>query len=292
MLEIAPDHGLDNLTFVAFDVETTGLSPISNALVELSGVKFNLKDDQTETFSTLINPLCEITPQLTSIHGISNDMVASSPTYHTAVPAFLEWAGDAVFIAHNASFDVEFIRVNISKLGKPCPTNFVIDTLVLSRELLRDSPRHQLKTVVDFLGLPPGEYHRALSDSFHVRGIFMKLMEQENYKQWQNLLALGSVSGFSYDRFKDEIHASMPEAVKEIMAGIEAAINEKVSVSITYNGAFRSKRTVQPVSVIHSRGNFYLNAFCQKVQAERIFRVDKIETLKMARARIKSSVSV
>jgi len=292
MLEIAPDHGLDNLTFVAFDVETTGLSPISNALVELSGVKFNLKDDQTETFSTLINPLCEITAQLTSIHGISNDMVASSPTYHTAVPAFLEWAGDAVFIAHNASFDVEFIRVNISKLGKHCPTNFVIDTLVLSRELLRDSPRHQLKTVVDFLGLPPGEYHRALSDSFHVRGIFMKLMEQENYKQWQNLLALGSVSSFSYDRFKDEIHASMPEAVKEIMAGIEAAINEKVSVSITYNGAFRSKRTVQPVSVIHSRGNFYLNAFCQKVQAERIFRVDKIETLKMARARIKSSVSV
>ena len=117
-------------------------------------------------------------------------------------------------------------------------------------------------------------------------------MEQENYKQWQNLLALGSVSGFSYDRFKDEIHASMPEAVKEIMAGIEAAINEKASVSITYNGAFKSKRTVQPVSVIHSRGNFYLNAFCQKVQAERIFRVDKIETLKIAKARIKSSVSV
>ncbi|MBP7861780.1 WYL domain-containing protein [bacterium] len=292
MLEIAPDHSLDNLTFVAFDVETTGLSPISNALVELSGVKFNLKDDQTDTFSTLINPLCEITAQLTSIHGISNDMVADSPTYHTAVPAFLEWAGDAVFIAHNASFDVEFIRVNISKLGRACPTNFVIDTLVLSRELLRESPRHQLKTVVDFLGLPPGEYHRALSDSFHVRGIFMKLMEQENYKQWQNLLALGSVSGFSYDRFKDEIHASMPEAVKEIMAGIEAAINEKASVSITYNGAFKSKRTVQPVSVIHSRGNFYLNAFCQKVQAERIFRVDKIETLKIAKARIKSSVSV
>ncbi len=292
MLEIAPDHSLDNLTFVAFDVETTGLSPISNALVELSGVKFSLKDDQTETFSTLINPLCEITPQLTSIHGISNEMVSDSPTYHTAVPAFLEWAGDAVFIAHNAPFDVEFIRVNVSKLGRACPNNFVIDTLVLSRELLRDSPRHQLKTVVDFLGLPAGEYHRALSDSFHVRGIFTKLIAQESYTQWQNLLALGSVSEFNYDRFKDEIHASMPAAVKEIMASIEAAINDKASVSITYNGAFRSKRTVQPVSVIHSRGNFYLNAFCQKAQAERIFRVDKIETLKMAKARIKSSVSV
>jgi len=292
MLEIAPDHGLDNLTFVAFDVETTGLSPISNALVELSGVKFNLKDDTTETFSTLINPLCEITEQLTSIHGISNEMVKDSPTYHTVVPEFLEWAGDAVFIAHNASFDVEFIRVNISKLGKACPTNFVIDTLVLSRELLPDSPRHQLKTVVDFLGLPPGEYHRALSDSFHVRGIFIKLMELARYKQWQNLLALGSVSGFSYDRFREEIQASLPESMKEIIASIELAISEKGSVSITYNGAFRSKRTVQPVSLIHSRGNFYLNAFCNKAQAERIFRVDKIEALKAAKARIKTPLSV
>lgn len=292
MLEIAPDHGLDNLTFVAFDVETTGLSPISNALVELSGVKFNLKDDTTETFSTLINPLCEITPQLTSIHGISNEMVADSPTYHTAVPAFLEWAGDSVFIAHNASFDVEFIRVNVSKLGRACPSNFVIDTLVLSRELLPDSPRHQLKTVVDYLGLPPGDYHRALSDSFHVRGIFMKLMEQANYRQWQNLLALGSVSGFSHDRFKEEVHASMPEAVRQIMASIEIAITEKINVNITYNGAFRSKRTVQPVSLIHSRGNFYLNAFCQKAQAERIFRVDKIEALKTVIAKAKATLSV
>lgn len=290
MLEIAPDHSLENLTFVAFDVETTGLSPISNQLVELSGVKFNCRDDKTETFSTLINPLVQITPQLTSIHGISNEMVASSPTYHTVVPAFLEWAGDAVFIAHNAPFDVEFIRVNVAKLGKQCPSNFVVDTLVLSRELLPDSPRHQLRTVVDYLGLPPGEYHRALADSFHVRSIFLKLLEQAKYKQWQNLLALGSVSGFSYDRFRDEIHASMSNEVKKIMATIELAITEEVHINITYNGAFQSKRTVKPVSLIHSRGNFYLNAFCQKAQAERIFRVDKIEKLKTVKTKVTISV--
>lgn len=290
MLEIAPDHGLENLTFVAFDVETTGLSPISNQLVELSGVKFNCLDDKTETFSTLINPLVEITPQLTSIHGISNEMVAGSPTYHTAVPAFLDWAGDAVFIAHNAPFDVEFIRVNVAKLGRVCPSNFVVDTLVLSRELLPDSPRHQLKTVVDYLGLPPGEYHRALADSFHVRSVFLKLIEQAKYKQWQNLLALGSVSGFSYDRFRDEIHAAMSAEVKKIMASIESAITEEVHINITYNGTFQSRRTVKPVSLIHSRGNFYLNAFCQKAQAERIFRVDKIEKLKTVKTKITVSV--
>lgn len=290
MLEIAPDHGLENLTFVAFDVETTGLSPISNQLVELSGVKFNCFDDKTETFSTLINPLVEITPQLTSIHGISNEMVAGSPTYHTAVPAFLDWAGDAVFIAHNAPFDVEFIRVNVAKLGRVCPSNFVVDTLVLSRELLPDSPRHQLKTVVDYLGLPPGEYHRALADSFHVRSVFLKLIEQAKYKQWQNLLALGSVSGFSYDRFRDEIHAAMSAEVKKIMASIENAITEEVHINITYNGTFQSRRTVKPVSLIHSRGNFYLNAFCQKAQAERIFRVDKIEKLKTVKTKITISV--
>ncbi len=288
MLEIAPDTGLENLTFVAFDVETTGLSPISNQLVELSGVKFNYQSDKTETFSTLINPQVEITAQLTSIHGISNEMVADSPTYHTVVPEFLDWAGDAVFIAHNAPFDVEFIRVNVAKLGRTCPNNFVVDTLVLSRELLPESPRHQLKTVVDFLGLPPGEYHRALSDSFHVRSIFTKLMERAQYKQWQNLLALGSVSGFGYDRFRDEIHASMPLEVQQIMANIELAITEQVHINITYNGAFQSKRTVKPVSIIHSRGNFYLNAFCPKVKAERIFRVDKIEKMKTVKTKVAS----
>lgn len=280
MTTITNDTNLSNIEFVAFDVETTGLSPVANRLVELSGVKFRLAEESVDTFSTLIDPEDSIPPNVTAIHGITDEMVAGAPTAREVVPEFLNWAGEnAVFMAHNAPFDVEFMRVNIAKSNLPCPRNPVIDTLVMSRDLLLDLRNHQLKTIVEHFDLPSAGFHRALADSMYVKEIFSRFVNSFTLLRWEDLQTLGSVSQFDYDRYA-EAHSMLPEEVQATLESIESAIREQVLLKMVYEGSFRSTRTVRPVSLIHSRGNFYMNAFCVRAKAERTFRVDRISGVK------------
>lgn len=279
-MEKITSTALADLTFVAFDVETTGLSPVAQRLVEISGVKFGPGAGSTgepAIFSRLINPECPIPREVQRIHGITDEMVREEPTFREVIPEFIEFVGDCVLMAHNAPFDVEFVRVSLARLGLPFPKNKVVDTLVMSRELLPDAPRHQLKTVVEVLGLPAGDYHRALADSVHVRDVFLKLTALSGLSDLEALEIMGAVSPFDFDRHAESVRAAMPEQAVAIMDSINRAIELRQILKMTYNGTYRSNRTVLPLSLIHSRGQFYLNAICQSLQAERTFRVDRID---------------
>lgn len=280
MPKVTYNSKLNDLTFIAFDVETTGLSPVANRLVELSGVKFSYDNAKVETFSELIDPEMPIPPEVTRIHGITDEMVDGKPTVARVIPAFLDWIGDdSVLIAHNAPFDLEFMRVNIARLGLGCPDNYVVDTLVLSREVMPEAPRHQLKTIVELLELPSGGYHRALADSEHVKEVFRKLTMASHFPCFENLCAIGAVTTFNFDQFAEQVQDALPAEAKRTMERIQKAIEGKLMVEITYNGAVVSKRQVKPISLVHSRGQIYLTAFCQMVRAERTFRIDRIASL-------------
>ncbi|MBK9142180.1 MAG: WYL domain-containing protein [Candidatus Melainabacteria bacterium] len=278
IMEKMTSTAIADLTFVAFDVETTGLSPVAQRLVEISGVKFGPgSGEEPAIFSRLINPECPIPREVQRIHGITDEMVREEPTFREVIPEFIEFVGDCILMAHNAPFDVEFVRVSLARLGMPFPKNKVVDTLVMSRELLPDAPRHQLKTVVELLGLPAGDYHRALADSVHVRDVFLKLTTASGLSDFEALEIMGAVSTFDFDRHAESVRASMPEQSVAIMDSISRAIELRQVVKMTYNGTYRSNRTILPLSLIHSRGQFYLNAICQSLQAERTFRVDRID---------------
>ncbi|MCB9471808.1 MAG: WYL domain-containing protein [Candidatus Obscuribacterales bacterium] len=280
MPKVTYNSNLNDITFVAFDVETTGLSPVANRLVELSGVKFSYDNGKVETFSELIDPEMPIPREVTNIHGITDRMVRGKPNAAAVIPKFLSFIGaDSVLIAHNAPFDLEFMRVNIARLGLVCPENYVVDTLVLSREVLPEAPRHQLKTVVEMLELPSGGYHRALADSEHVKEVFRLLTARSHFPCFENLCAIGAVTTFNFDQFAEQVADALPEAAKKTMEKIQKAIDSKLVVEITYNGAVVSRRKVQPISLIHSRGQIYLTAFCKMARAERTFRIDRIESL-------------
>jgi len=281
MVQFDSNTSLSQLEFVAFDVETTGLSPVANRLVELSGVKFRIGEENFETFSTLIDPEVPIPAVVTGIHGITDEMVQGAPTFKEAVCDFVEWSGsDSVMMAHNAPFDVEFMRVNLARAGRTCPTNYVVDTLTISREFLRETKNHQLKTVVEHFALPTGGYHRALADSIHVKEVFKCLSRDYQLGRWDDLVVNGFVSTFDYDRFAESSISSLSEKTQEIVESIREVISRSASMTMEYQGAYKSTRTVQPTALIHSRGNFYLTAFCRRAQAERTFRVDKISKVK------------
>jgi len=124
---------LPDAEFVALDLETTGLYPVSCRLVEFGAVRFKLAKGELLRFEQLVDPECPIPSEATRIHGITDAMVRDMPTVAETLPIFLGFLGgpETVLLAHNASFDLGFLSFALAKLGMPFPPNPVVDTLDL-----------------------------------------------------------------------------------------------------------------------------------------------------------------
>lgn len=274
---------LSDLDFIAFDVETTGLSAIACKLVELSAVRFRLSGSEMEIFSHLINPECEIPPEVTRIHGITDEMVKDALTNKEVIPLFLEFIGDrpCVLVAHNAPFDVGFLKVAVARLGIDVPPITVLDTLNLSRCLVDGVVDYKLKTLAQHFEVVDGDYHRALADSHHVRHIFGKIMAAN-----PELSTLEQLSDFNcLITLTEQESAVEPTGEVALHVNvIKAAIGGKQQLKMIYIGNGpppRSGRLITPIAVLENRGNHYLTAFCHQVDAERTFRIDRIKSLQV-----------
>ena len=162
-------------TFVVFDLETTGFSPSKNQIIEIGAVKV-VNGSITERFSTFVNPKVPIPFEIEQLTSINDDMVLDAPTIDEILPKFMEFCQDAVMVAHNADFDMSFIKHNCSALGLECEKT-VLDTVALSRVLLPALNRFKLDTVAKALNVSLAHHHRAVDDAVCTAEIFVKLVE-------------------------------------------------------------------------------------------------------------------
>src|SRR5699024_9851893 len=181
---------LEDATYVVFDVETTGLSAVYDTIIELAAVKMH-KGNIIDTFDEFIDPghpLSNTTIQLT---GITDDMVRGSKSEAEVLQMFKEFTGDAILVAHNASFDIGFLNTSYDKKGMPISTNPVIDTLELARYLYPDFKRFGLGVLTKKFNVGLEHHHRAIYDSeatAHLAWIFIKeAMEKHDMKLHQDL---------------------------------------------------------------------------------------------------------
>lgn len=123
--------------FVVFDLETTGLSETKNEIIEIGAIRFEW-DEPKQIFHTYVKPKKKITAKITSINGITNEMVENAPTIEEVLPKFIDFIKDDVLIAYNAPFDMKFILENTYKLGYKKIKNKVIDALALARRKIRE----------------------------------------------------------------------------------------------------------------------------------------------------------
>ena len=160
-------------TFICFDIETTGLSPIRDKITEIGAVKV-VNGEITDTFSTFANPEIPIPAKITQLTGITDDMVKNAPSQREAVKAFLEFAGENVLVAHNAPFDTSFIRRACENMGEEyrCTS---IDTVAIARAILPDIKNVKLDTVANYLRLGEFNHHRATDDATILAKIFISL---------------------------------------------------------------------------------------------------------------------
>jgi DNA polymerase-3 subunit epsilon len=190
---------LSEVEFVAFDLETTGLSPVACRIVEVGAIRFRLDGKELGCVDQLVDPQCPIPAAVTRIHGITNAMVRGKPTLDGLLPEFQSILGgpETVLLAHNARFDLGFLSCAMSRLGVPPPAHTVIDTLKLSRACLRGLFSHRLETVAVHLKLTDREDHRALSDSRLVMGLFQRIVaDNPRLETVEDLFRLSPPMGF------------------------------------------------------------------------------------------------
>ena len=161
------------VNFVAIDVETTGLSPVYNELIEISAIKYE-KAKKKDIFSTLIKPKKEISDTITNITGITNEMVKNAPNIEQVMPELIDFIGDYPIVAHNANFDYSFLQNNSQKSFSK---NKVIDTVAISRKMLPSLPNHKLNTVSKYIGIEEDGFHRAEFDCECCAKIYIKYLE-------------------------------------------------------------------------------------------------------------------
>ncbi|HPD92888.1 MAG: DNA polymerase III subunit epsilon [Rhodobacter sp.] len=172
------DTRLDDLTFVVFDTETTGLSPATDEIVQIAGVRLvNGKRVETEVFDTLVNPGRPIPPSSTDVHGINDSMVVGAPDIVEAGRRFHKFAEGAVLVAHNAPFDMEFLRRKEAALGVAFD-HPILDTVLLSAVVYGQTEQHSLDALTARLGItiPEEARHTAIGDTVATADAFLKLV--------------------------------------------------------------------------------------------------------------------
>lgn len=151
-------------SYVALDIETTGLNPAQEQILELAAARME-NGKVVERFSQLVNPGVKIPSFITGLTGIRDDMVAGAPKITDALPAFLEFIGGSLLLGHNTAFDLRFIRYNSMVVLKHRVMNQYMDTLRISRLLFPDLPNHKLTTLINAFHVGETVEHRALSDA-------------------------------------------------------------------------------------------------------------------------------
>ena len=169
------EGGFDD-EFVVFDIETTGLSAANCKIIEIGAVK--IKGGKVlEVYNTFVDPLCDIPEEITNLTSITNEMVKGERTIDVVLPEFLDFVGDRLLIAHNADFDVGFIRVAAKELGIPFDSPN-LDTVALSRYINPDLKSHKLDVLVKHYDIGKFHHHRACDDAEVLARIFFKMLEQ------------------------------------------------------------------------------------------------------------------
>ncbi|WP_341876647.1 exonuclease domain-containing protein [Defluviitalea saccharophila] len=202
--------------FIALDVETTGLDPEQDRIIEISLIKF--KDgNPIDSINSLINPKIKIPKEITELTGITNEMVENENTIEDILSEIINFIGTHAIVAHNAIFDIKFLRSACRRFFDDenyYIENPIIDTLKLSRLIFKDLPNHKLPTVLDHINYSASEHHRSYADALGAAQIYLK------YCDFYNQKLIEKQKDFSQDELK------CYEIVKEILL--------KNNKSITY----------------------------------------------------------
>jgi DNA polymerase-3 subunit epsilon len=266
----SPTAPIDELSFTFVDVETTGLdSATGDRVCEIALLRV-CGDQEIGRFETLVHPQRPMTPGAMAVNGITDAMLVDAPPFAAVLPQVHALLQDAVLVAHNARFDVGFLRYEWQIAGQTLPSLAVVDTLALAQARYRF--RHNsLGAIAGELGIIPTSLHRAMADVLIT------------WQVWQRFVAHMREAGPV--TLAHVMYPHSRRSVAELTAMItvlQEAIPTGKPLQLRYQPekAPETVRVVQPLEVYYERGHGYIRAFCHLRQEERNFRFDRIAELR------------
>lgn len=184
----------ETTTWVVFDVETTGLNSAENTLIEIAAVKMQGSEIVGE-WTELIDPEVPISKKITELTHITNEMVQGKRKLAEVLPDFRAFVGDAVLVAHNADFDLGFIKASAKRIGMEPWTNVVLDTLALARKLFPSERNYRLGTLAKKFEVELINAHRALDDTVALARIYQRMLKELQNRGYKLLSELNQNDG-------------------------------------------------------------------------------------------------
>ena len=173
----SPDDGSIDRPYVVLDIETTGLYAGKDRIIEIAAVRIGPDDKIQDEFHTMVDPGMRIPPATIAVHGITDDMVEGAPGIAEVMPKLADFCRGYVVCAHNASFDIGFLRIDAERAGVELPAA-VLDTLPLARAVVPELKRHKLDQVCKKLDVKLDNHHRALYDTRATAHMLVRLLER------------------------------------------------------------------------------------------------------------------
>ncbi len=164
-------------SYVAIDLETTGINPTEDRIIEIGALKV-LKGNECGIYRTFINPRRQISERITQITGIDNEMVSDAPVMEQVLEELLDFIGELPILGHNILFDYSFLKCAAVSAGKTFEKDG-IDTLRLARKFLPELSSRKLEYLCEYFQINPGNSHRALDDARSAKILYEKLYEMK-----------------------------------------------------------------------------------------------------------------
>lgn len=262
-----------DLTFVAFDTETTGKYPLEAEICEIGAVKWR-NGEVVGTFETLLKPSKPMGSEVIAIHGITNEMVETAPLISEKIKEFHDFIQGAVVVAHHAPFDLGFVAHEFEKAGLPLPSDPALCTSLLSRALFPESENHRLQTLIRFFNLPQGTAHRALDDTKACLDVALRCLDKTGAEALLEE-AFGAQGGLiTWERFSMK---ALDES--QALTVMKKAIEEQKIVEMNYGSTLASatKRRVHPHGLVRSLDGDFVMAYDEREQKSKRYYVEKIQ---------------
>lgn len=255
---------------ITFDVETTGLQPVTERVIELAGIRWS-GGQPVDTFSSLVNPHQPVPEEASAIHGIRDADVSTSPDIAPVLALFQKFVGTTPLAAHNAGFDIGFLTMECARSRMVWPETKVLDTLPLARFAFPELPSHRLDRLSYALRLGAEQHHRALADCMTAGR-----MMYEAFTRLHNQIPPAAWMTWS---------SGLKQALPSKLQPLQTALNLSSTVEITYKSDKDPKARrlqVKPVALMEILGRGYFFGHCLDVAADRTFRLDRIERADLA----------
>ncbi len=261
----------DNISWVAVDLETTGLNPWQNEIIEIGAARFSI-NGITESYQKLVRPKKKQDPKSRKVHNITNEEIdQKGHELKEALLGLLAFIGEDRLVFHNASFDLSFLITGLKETKLPIPTNYYYDSLYLSKHFFKEREKHSLSHLRTLLNLDSEDEHRALSDAIATAKVFIHILRERGSEVTSRKRF---TSFFRYHRRFSEFQIQIPKEMDSINKYFDQLIHQKKMIKIkTLNketGAYENYLVI-PLALMIFNQRIYAKCKIYLTDTERLF---------------------